>query len=129
MNSKQKGKRGELYVVRKFKEYGYECNRTAQFKGNTGRADDVEGIDYIHCEVKFVESLNLSKAMEQAVRDTAESKRFAFPTVFHKKNREDLLVTMRFGDWIKLYNEYYSSMKLAEMNIKDDNEDYKLEVE
>lgn len=32
INSKQKGKKGELYVVNRFKENGYECNRTAQFK-------------------------------------------------------------------------------------------------
>ena len=114
MNSKKKGKRGELYVVNKFKEYGYECNRTAQFKGNTGRADDIEGIDYIHAEVKFVEKLNLSEAMNQAIRDSLASDRNAMPTVFHKKNYEELMVTMRFDDWIKLYHEYYSSMKLGE---------------
>ena len=37
INSKAKGKRGELYVVNKFKDRGYQCNRTAQFKGNTGK--------------------------------------------------------------------------------------------
>ena len=114
INSKKKGKKGELYVVNKFKEYGYNCNRTAQFKGNTGRADDIEGIDYIHCEVKFVEKLNLEEAMNQAIRDSLESNREAFPTVFHKKNYKDLLVTMRFDDWIQIYNEYYSSKKLEE---------------
>lgn len=119
MNSKQKGKRGELYVVNKFKEYGYDCNRTAQFKGNTGRADDIEGIDYIHVEVKFVESLNISKAMEQAVRDCLASSRQAFPAVFHKKNREDLLVTMQFSTWIKLYNSFCTDMKFKE---REENE-------
>ena len=122
MNSKAKGKRGELYVVNKFKDYGYKCNRTAQYKGNTGRADDIEGIDYIHAEVKFVENLNISKAMRQAVGDSAASEREAMPTVFHKKSREELLVTMRFTDWIKLYSEYYSSMKLKE---RYENEDTK----
>ena len=125
MNSKSKGKRGELYVVNKFKDYGFKCNRTAQFKGNTGRADDIEEIDYIHCEVKFVENLNISKAIGQAVRDSKESKREAFPTVFHKKSREDLLVTMRFEDWIQLYSEFYLSMKLKERyeyeNTKNSN--------
>lgn len=114
INSKRKGKKGELYVVNRFKEHGYECNRTAQFKGNTGRADDIEGIDYIHAEVKFVEKLNLSEAMNQAIRDNLESTRIAFPTVFHKKKYQELMVTMRFCDWIKLYNEYYSSKKLEE---------------
>lgn len=120
INSKRKGKKGELYVVNRFKEHGYECNRTAQFKGNTGRADDIEGIDYIHAEVKFVERLNLSDAMNQATRDNLASTRIAFPTVFHKKNYEELMVTMRFCDWIKLYNEYYSSMKLKEREAKDE---------
>lgn len=119
INSKAKGKRGELYVVNKFKDRGYKCNRTAQFKGNTGRADDIEGIDYIHAEVKFVENLNISKAMEQAIRDNLASERYAFPTVFHKKTREKLLVTMRFDDWIQLYDSYYSDMKLKEMNRDD----------
>ena len=120
INSKRKGKKGELYVVNKFKEWGYECNRTAQYKGNTGRADDIEGIDYIHAEVKFVEKLNLSEAMNQAIRDNFLSDREAFPTVFHKKNFQELMVTMRFKDWIQLYNEYYSSMKLEEMGAEDE---------
>ena len=123
INSKRKGKKGELYVVNRFKEEGYDCNRTAQFKGNTGRADDIEGIDYIHCEVKFVEKLNLMEAMNQAVRDSLASDRKAMPTVFHKKNYHELMVTMRFTDWIKLYNEYYSSMKLKELeNIEFEGE-------
>lgn len=114
LNSKAKGKRGELYVVNRFKEEGFDCNRTAQFKGNTGRADDIEGLDYLHVEVKFVENLNVSKAMEQAERDCIASKRDAFPVVFHKKARESLKVTMNFEDWILMYKEYYSSMKLKE---------------
>lgn len=119
INSKRKGKKGELYVVNRFKEHGYECNRTAQFKGNTGRADDIEGIDYIHAEVKFVEKLNLSEAMNQAIRDNLASTRIAFPTVFHKKNYQELMVTMQFSTWIKLYNSFYSDMKLKE---REENE-------
>lgn len=119
INSKRKGKKGELYVVNRFKEEGYDCNRTAQFKGNTGRADDIEGIDYIHAEVKFVENLNISKAMEQAIRDSKASDRQAMPTVFHKKNYHELMVTMQFSTWIKLYNSFYSDMKLME---REENE-------
>lgn len=115
INSKNKGKRGELYVVSRFKENGFACRRTSQYCGKTGDAQDIEGIDYIHVEVKFVENLNISKAMEQAVRDSLKSDRNAFPTVFHKKSREDLMVTMRFYDWIELYDSYYSDMKLKEL--------------
>lgn len=109
--SREKGKRGERYVVNLFKEYGYNnAHRTAQFKGNTGQAADIEGIDYIHAEVKFVEKLNLYNAMSQAKRDTKGD----IPVVFHKRNNENLLVTMDFKDWIELYNSYYSDMKLSE---------------
>lgn len=120
INSKAKGKRGELYVVNKFKDRGYQCNRTAQFKGNTGRADDIEGIDYIHAEVKFVETLNLEKAMKQAIRDSKASDRGAYPTVFHKKNNKPLMVTMLWDNWITLYDSYYSDMKLKEMSERDE---------
>lgn len=111
--SKEKGKRGERYVVNEFKEYGYNnAHRTAQYKGNTGDAGDVEGIDYIHVEVKFVERLDLYAAMFQAINDSRKTGKL--PAVFHKRNNYDLLVTMRFKDWIELYNSYYSDLKLKD---------------
>ena len=115
INSKQKGKSGELELVHKLRDYGYNCRRTNQFCGNTGQADDVIGLDYIHIECKRVEKLNIDNAMEQAVRDTKDNK---LPAVFHRKNRKDWLVTMRMDDFMKIYNEYYSSLKLAERNNK-----------
>ena len=33
------------------------------------------------------------------------------PAVFHRKNNQKWQVTMELEDWIKLYNEYYSSKK------------------
>lgn len=118
INSKSKGKRGELYVVHQFKEEGFdEVHRTAQFKGNTGQAGDIEGIKYIHAEVKFVENLNISKAMEQAERDSNANKRNDFPVVFHKKSREPLRVTMNFEDWLKLYQSFYSDMELKNRGL------------
>ena len=57
--------------------------------------------------------------MAQAIRDSLASEREAFPTVFHKKNNEKLLVTMRFDDWCTLYDSYYSDMKIVEMEERD----------
>ena len=111
INSKKKGKTGELELVHKLKEYGYDCRRTAQFCGNTGEADDVVGLDYIHIECKRNEKLNIDNAIEQAIRDTKDNK---IPAVFHRKNRKGWLVTLRLDDFMKIYGEYYSSMKLAE---------------
>lgn len=68
------------------------------------------GLDYIHIEVKRVERLNLEEAMQQAKRDAKST----MPAVFHRKNNHKWLVTMELDDWIKLYNEYYSSEKLKE---------------
>lgn len=111
INSKKKGAQGERELAKILSEYGYECRRTQQFCGNTGQADDVVGLDYIHIECKRVEKLNIYEAMKQANEDTKDNN---FPTVFHRKNNKKWLVTMELDTWIKLYNEYYSSMKLDE---------------
>lgn len=39
--------------------------------------------------------------MEQAKRDCKENT----PTVFHRKNNKEWLVTMRLDDWIELYKK------------------------
>ena len=110
INSRAKGAKGERELAGKLKEYGYDCRRGQQFSGIEG--EDVVGLDYIHIECKRVQSLNLDKAMEQAKRDAQEGQ---LPAVFHRKNNKKWKVTMEIDDWIKLYNEYYSGKKIAEM--------------
>ena len=73
--------------------------------------EDVVGLDYIHCEVKRVQALNLDDAMEQAKRDCKDNQ---LPAVFHRKNNRKWKVTMELSSWIELYNSYYSDMKLKE---------------
>ena len=75
--------------------------------------EDVVGLDYIHIECKRVQNLNLYDAIEQSERDSKDGQS---PAVFHRKNNKKWLVTMKLDDWIKLYNEYYSSNKLKEIN-------------
>lgn len=105
INSKQKGKKGELELSHKLQEYGYNTRRTNQYCGNTGDASDVVGLDGIHIECKRVEKLNLYDAMSQAIHDSVNGD---LPTVFHRKNRCEWLVTMRLEDWINLYREWES---------------------
>ena len=109
INSKKKGAKGERELANKLKEYGYQTRRGQQYNGLEG--EDVVGLDYIHIECKRVEKLNIENAMLQAKQDRKEGQ---FPTVFHRKNRSNWLVTMELQDWINLYNEYYSSKKLEE---------------
>lgn len=110
INSKQKGKAGELELSHKLKEYGYDAKRSVQYNGKDGQAD-VVGLPHIHCEVKRVERLNLYDAMEQAKRD---AKNGDAPTVFHRKNRSNWLVTMELDDFMKLYKEYEANQRLRE---------------
>ena len=99
INSKRKGKTGELELANKLKEYGYNTQRSVQYNGKDGQAD-VLGLPHIHIECKRVEKLNLYDAMEQAKRD---AKHGDLPTVFHRKNRSNWLVTMELDDYMKIY--------------------------
>ena len=97
MNSKRKGKAGELELSKELKKYGYEARRGQQYNGLEG--EDVIGLPNIHIECKRVEKLNISNAMEQAKADAKDK----LPAVFHRKNREKWLVTMELDDWMKIY--------------------------
>ena len=102
MNSRSKGKRGELELCRKLREYGYSCSRSVQYCGANGDAD-VVGLPGIHIECKRVERLNLTDAMHQAMRDTRAGE---LPAVFHRRNDEPWLVTMPLESWIEIYREW-----------------------
>lgn len=102
MNSKSKGKRGELELCRKLREYGYSCSRSVQYCGANGDAD-VVGLPGIHIECKRVERLNLAEAMHQAERDARPGE---LPAVFHRRNGEPWLVTMPLEKWIEIYREW-----------------------
>jgi Holliday junction resolvase len=110
LNSKQKGARFERLLASKFREYGYDARRTAQYCGNTGDASDVVGLPGIHIEAKHQERMQLYDWMDQAKRDAAGKGNL--PAVFHKKNNADILVTMRLEDWINLYREWAAGFDL-----------------
>lgn len=102
INSKSKGARFERELAEILRGYGYECRRGVQYSGKAGDAD-VIGLDDIHIEAKHQERMMLYEWMAQAVSDSSKNGRM--PAVFHKKNRADILVTMRLQDWIKLYKD------------------------
>lgn len=109
MNSKRKGKTGELQLVRKLKEYGYDVRRSQQYAGINSDAD-VVGIDGLHIECKYTAQGHgkTYEWLEQAVRDSKDGE---IPVVIHKKvSKEDRgnswLVTLTLGDFIKLWSSY-----------------------
>lgn len=111
-NSKAKGKRGELEVVRLCKAEGYDgVRRSAQFCGNNAEGTaDVVGLPGIHIEVKRVEHLNLDDALAQALRDS-EKTTGNIPVVFHRKNNSGWKVTMEASAWFRLYREWEAGGK------------------
>lgn len=104
INSKTKGKVGELEFAHLCKKHGFDARRTAQYNGKElDSKADVVGLPNIHCEVKRVEKLNIDNAYEQAVRDCKTQE---IPVVFHRKNHKKWLVTMGVDDWFKLYKTW-----------------------
>lgn len=113
VNSKDKGARFERKLAAVFREFGFtDSRRTAQYCGNTGDASDVVGLPGIHVEAKHQEKMKLYDWMEQAKRDSKGSENL--PTVFHKRNNHEILVSMRLDDWMKIYCEWQNSMFLKE---------------
>jgi hypothetical protein len=111
VNSKQKGARFERQLASKFREYGYESRRTAQYCGNTGDASDVVGLPGIHVEAKHQERMQLYDWIDQAKRDAKAGGQGRLPAVFHKKNNAEILVTMTLDDWMTIYREFESGMR------------------
>lgn len=101
-NGKRKGKEGELELAHKLKEYGYDTKRSVQYNGKDGQAD-VLGLPHIHIECKRVEKLNIYDAIAQAKRDAKNGDK---PTVFHRKNRCNWLVTMELDKFMEIYKAY-----------------------
>ena len=101
VNSREKGAKFERKLANILKEHGYDCRRGQQYCGANGDAD-VVGLEGIHIEAKAVERLNLYAAMNQAINDARECE---LPAVFHKKNRQKILVTMTLEDWLTLYKK------------------------
>ena len=118
INSKQKGARFERSLASKFRDYGYESRRTAQYCGNTGDTSDVVGLPGLHIEAKHQEKMYLYDWIEQAKRDAEAGGQNALPAVFHKKNHAEILVTMEFDDFMQIYREWEAGMALKE-EVKD----------
>lgn len=98
INSRQKGKRGELDLCHSLTSVlGWSGTRRAQqFNGNAGHADVmIPQLPRVFPECKLVNKLNLSLTMKVAV----EQCRGLIPVIFHRRDREEWMVTVRLSDW------------------------------
>ena len=100
VNSRRKGKEGELELARILRTYGFDTRRGQQFKGG-GDSPDVMGLPGVHIECKRVQSLNIEKAMVQSRTDAEGTD--DVPVVMHRKDREKWKVTMDLDEFMKMY--------------------------
>lgn len=116
MNSREKGKRGELELARVLRSLGYDCRRGQQYSGANGDAD-VVGLPGVHIECKRVERLNLYDAMAQAKHDAREGET---PVVAHRKDRCKWLVTLELEDFItEFYREWEAGNHVQNLKNKE----------
>lgn len=103
INSKAKGKRGELELVEQLRHCGYaNARRSVQYCGKTGDAPDLVGVDGLHIECKRTEHFMDEKALQQAERD---SKKGDLPIVCHRRSREKWKVTLRMDMFMAIWGE------------------------
>lgn len=88
MNSKRKGKEGELALAQFLRSQGFAARRGQQFSGTPDSPDIVSDFP-AHIECKVTECLQLRKAVAQAQNDSGGKPW----VIFHKWNR---------GDWIAI---------------------------
>lgn len=100
--SRNKGASAERELAKLLSEmWGYDVHRGKVFYHES----DIVGLNGIHMEVKRVERLNILTAMKQAIEE-AKKRKDGLPTVFHRRDRGEWLVTMRLTDWIDLYGAW-----------------------
>jgi len=104
INSRAKGAQAELEFSHYLKEKGYEARRGQQFSGGNESPDVISSIDFIHWEIKRVESFSLYPAVEQAKADSEGTGRI--PVVAHRKNRQDWVAIVPMDDFMKLIKDY-----------------------
>lgn len=101
MNSRTKGKRYELEVAARLREYGFAARRGQQYSGANGDPD-VVGLPGIHIEAKRREKIgNLYDWMAQSSGDAKEGE---IPVVICRADKAKNLVVMGFEDFMTLYN-------------------------
>jgi hypothetical protein len=97
MNSKQKGKRGELELAAFLRTQGFEgARRGRQFSGLG--APDLVGVDGVHIECKRCERGSLYEWLAQAIDDCNGN----MPVVMHRRSRGDWIAILRADDFLGL---------------------------
>ena len=112
MNSRTKGKNGELELARLLRNQGWmDARRGQQYSGINGDADIV-GVQGIHIECKRCENVYDEKWLKQAETDARKGE---IPVVIYRRNHEEWKVMLRQDIanliWSTLTNDQKESIK------------------
>jgi hypothetical protein len=103
INAKQKGARGERLWRDELNAAGFSGSYRHAQQGYGGGVDNADVmcpmLSEYHWECKFTQKLQIYKAMEQAVKDSAGKR---IPVVASKRKNEEWLVTMKAKDFLEL---------------------------
>ena len=103
INSRQKGARGEQELARTLTARGYPARRGQQFSGSPDSPDVVcEPLKFLHIECKFVEALNVYKALEQAQADAGKNQT---SVCIHRRKATPWHITLTLDDFLDLLEE------------------------
>ncbi len=102
MNSRAKGKRGELELVKFLADNGLTARRGQQFAGGPGSPDVIcDEMPNVHIEVKRTERADCYGWVEQAKRDAV----WKMPIVFWRRNDHSWIAVMDGRDMLYLLRE------------------------
>jgi len=110
INAKKKGARGERLFRDELNAAGFVGSARCGQQGQGGGIDNPDVLcpmlpDW-HWEIKFTQKLQLYKAMEQAVTDSAGKRK---PVVASKRKGEEWLVTMKAKDFLEILKQKQDS--------------------
>lgn len=113
INSRAKGKDGELEFAEYLRLAGFEARRGQQFHGGGDSPDVVTSIPGVHFEVKRVEAGNPYKWLLQAELDIvfniSRGGARNMPVVAHRKNRQNWIAILGMDDFIDLVRKANAS--------------------
>ena len=97
--SRDRGARAERELVQIFKDAGWpDAHRTSRGVSQAG-AGDIQGIEGVHVECKFVQRLSVPAALDQVQRD---ARPLDLPLLVHRPSRHEWCCTLPLVQALKL---------------------------
>ena len=104
INSRTKGKVGELELAHYLTECGFPSRRGQQFKGGAGSPDVLaQGLEDFHIECKRVEKGTVYEWLSQAKAEAGGK----IPVVMHRRSRKEWVAILPLDKFLLLVRENF----------------------